>query len=446
MRSGEADGRRVTRRRVVLASLVGTTIEWYDFFAYSTAAALVFSDLFFPKLDETAGTLASLATIMVGFVARPLGAVMFGHIGDRVGRKATLVATILLMGAATFAIGLLPTFGTIGIAAPALLVTLRLLQGIGVAGEWGGAVLMAVEHAPRERRGLFGSFAQVGAPAGLLLSTGVFSLVSMLPDDQFEAWGWRIPFLTAGLLVAVALYIRLRVVESPAFEELKEKGQQAKRPVVEVIKSNPRNVLLAMGARVADNGSYYIFSAFALAYATGELDLSKSTILNATLIASAVWMFTIPAYAALSDRVGRRPVYLFGTAAVGLFAFPFFWLLDTKSTGLIILAMTLALAAFHAAMYGPQAAMFAELFATRTRYSGASLGYNAATVVAGGPAPFVATAFLSWAGGEPWPVALYLILFAVVTFTAVLAFPETRGVPIEDERSPVAPDTAATGV
>ncbi len=403
---------------VAFASAVGTTVEWYDFFIYGTAAALVFNHQFFPQVSPLMGTLAAFATFGVGFFARPVGGLVFGHFGDRVGRKTMLVLSLLIMGIATFLIGVLPGYAQIGFWAPLLLVVLRLLQGFGVGGEWGGAVLMAVEHSPRGRRGFFGSWPQMGVPAGLLLATGVFAIFSAMPDEAFRSWGWRVPFLLSIVLVAIGLFIRLRVLESPAFLDLKRQGGQARLPILEVLREQPRPVLVAMGLRVAENGAFYVFSVFVLTYITEQLGLSRGVALTGVLIAAAAELFTIPAFAALSDRIGRRPVYLAGALLSLAFAFPFFWLMDTGSPTLIVLAIVVSLALGHAAMYGPQAAFFSELFSTRVRYSGASLGYQLASVFAGGLSPLIATALLAWQHGDPWAVAAYMAFMALITAIA----------------------------
>ncbi len=421
-------------RQVVLASFVGTTIEWYDFFLYGTAAALVFNKLFFPAEDQFVSTMASYGSFALGFFARPLGGIVFGHYGDRIGRKAMLVTTLMMMGMATFLIGVLPDYSQIGIAAPILLVVLRLVQGFGVGGEWGGAVLMAVEHGHAGRRGLYGSCVQMGVPVGLLLATGVFALVSRLPEDQFLAWGWRIPFLLGIVLLAVGMFIRLRILESPLFAKVRDSNTVSKAPFLEVLRTHRRNVVLAMGARFAENACFYIFSVFVLSYASTRLDIPRAVVLNGVWIAATVQIFAIPAFGLLSDRVGRRPVYLAGTVFIALFALPFFKLIETKSASLICVAIVLGLVG-HAAMYGPQAAFFSELFGTRVRYTGASIGYQLASPLAGGLAPLIATALLKWSDGDPWPVAAYLIGMALITIVSIILAKETHRVGLEDEHS-----------
>jgi metabolite-proton symporter len=411
--------------RVVAASFVGTAIEWYDFFLYGTAAALVFPRLFFPTADPLAGTMAAFATYAVGFVARPIGGVVFGHYGDRVGRKAALVATLMVVGVSTFLIGTLPTYEAIGPAAPALLAVLRFVQGLGVGGEWAGAVLLVVEHGPGRRRGFHASWVQAGAPAGLLLATAAFGLAAQLPEETFLAWGWRVPFLLGIVLTGVGLFLRFRVLESPLFDRAAGANPGAGLPLAEVVRRHPRNVLLAMGARVAENGSYYLFTVFALTYTTQQIGLPRETVLDGVLIAAAAHLVVTPLFGALSDRVGRRPVYLGGAVFLAAFAFPFFRLVGSGTVAGVWLAITLGMVG-HAAMYGPQAAFLAELFGTRVRYTGASLGYQLAAPLSGGLAPLVATALLAWAGGDPWPVAVYLIGLAVVTVVSVLLAAETH--------------------
>ncbi|KUM74470.1 MFS transporter [Streptomyces griseorubiginosus] len=438
-------------KRIVAASLIGTTIEWYDFFLYGSAAALVFNKLFFPDSDPLVGTLLSFLTYAVGFAARPLGALVFGHYGDRLGRKKLLVLSLLLMGGATFAIGLLPTHATVGTAAPVLLTVLRLVQGFALGGEWGGAVLLVSEHGDARRRGFWASWPQTGAPAGQLLATGVLSLLTaVLSDTAFGSWGWRIPFLLSGVLVIVGLWIRLSVDESPVFkkalaqaEARKEReGAAEKLPVVSVLRHHWRDVLVAMGARMAENISYYVITAFILVYATTSAGVSKQTALNSVLIASAVHFAVIPAWGALSDRVGRRPVYLLGAVGVGAWMFPFFSLVDTGGFGNLVLAVTVGLV-LHGAMYAPQAAFFSEMFATRMRYSGASIGAQFASVAAGAPAPLIATALLADYGTST-PIALYVIAAAVLTVVAVGVAQETRHRDLADVEPATTP-AAETG-
>src|SRR5215218_333253 len=400
---GEREGQISSIRQVALASFIGTAIEWYDFFLYGTAAALIFGELFFPEFSSTAGTLAAFSTYAVGFAARPLGGIVFGHYGDKIGRKAMLILSLLIMGIATALIGFLPTFETIGVWAPILLVVLRFCQGIGVGGEWGGAVLMAVEHAPEGRRGFYGSWPQMGVLPG--------------------SWGWRVPFLLSIILVGVGLFIRLRILETPAFTQVKESGTEAQMPILDVLRTYPKNVLLAMGMRVAENGTFYVLTVFVLAYIETELGKEQTTGLIGVIIAATIGLFTIPIFGALSDRVGRRPVYLFGAAFSLLFAFPFFWLLNTGVTPLIWIAIVLGVNLGHDSMYGPQAAYFSELFGTRVRYSGASLGYQLASVFAGGLAPLIATALLASFG---WgAVAAYTAAMALITVISVILASET---------------------
>ncbi len=415
--------------RVVLASFIGTTIEWYDFFLYGTAAALVFNRLFFPTLDPRAGTMASFATYAVGFFARPLGGVVFGHFGDRVGRKSMLVTTLMLMGLATFLVGVLPTYEQIGVAAPALLVLLRFVQGFGVGGEWGGAVLMAAEHGHRGRRGLYASWVQAGVPAGSLLATAVFNLSSLMPDEAFLSWGWRIPFLAGLALLGVGMFIRLQILESPLFAQERLRKQSTGLPFFEVIRRYPRNIMLAMGARFAENAAFYIFTVFVLSYANDRLGIDRTTILNGVLIASAIEFFVIPAFGLLSDRVGRRPVYLAGAVGLALYAFPFFWLIDTTNPALIALSLVVGLMP-HAAMYAPQAAFFSELFGTDVRYTGASIGYQLASPLSGGVAPLICKALLDHYD-SPAPVALYIIILSIITLASVWLAAETHRVHLD---------------
>ncbi len=415
-------------RLVALASLVGTAIEWYDFYLYGTAAALIFNRLYFPTFDPLTGTLAAFGTYAAGFLARPIGGIIIGHYGDRVGRKSMLVLTLVIMGLATFGIGLLPTYAQIGPWAAVGLVTLRLAQGFGVGGEWGGAVLMAVEHAPAGSRGFYGSWPQMGVPAGLLLSSFAFVLLSRLPEDQFLSWGWRLPFLLSILLVGVGLVIRLRILETPAFLRVKETGAESRLPIVDLLRTHRREVLLAIGARMVENGAFYIYSVFLLVYGTQKVGLDRQTLLTGVLIGAVCLLAAVPVCGWLSDRLGRRPVYLFGACFTAVWAYPLFRLVDTGSTPLVWLAVVVALVFGHAPMYGPQAAFFSELFGSRVRYSGASLGSQLASVLAGGLSPFIATALLPYGSGA---LAAYIIGMAIVTIIAVSMAGETRHLDID---------------
>jgi len=423
-------------RRVAIASLIGTTIEWYDFFLYNAATGIVFGRLFFPGDDPLTGTLKAFGVYAVGFAARPIGGIVCGHFGDRIGRKSMLVFTLLVTGISTFLIGLLPTYQSIGIWAPVLLVLLRIAQGFGIGGEWGGAVLMAVEHAPSHRRGFYGSWPQIGAPAGLFLSTIIFGAVSRLPEDALLAWGWRVPFLLSILLVGVGLYIRLAIDEPPVFAEIKRGRSESKNPILDALRQHPKNVLLAIGTRLAENSSFYVYTAFIIPFAMQEhIGFSKGSILTALSIAALAGLMTIPIFGLLSDVVGRRPVYLFGAIFTGLFAFPFFWMVETSQTILMTVGVVGALALGHAAMYGPQASFFSEMFSTRVRYSGASLGAQLSSVIAGGLSPLIATALLL-STGSSWPIALFIIGMAVVTTVCVFLAAETARKGIAAESLP----------
>jgi metabolite-proton symporter len=419
--------------KVVGASMVGTTVEWYDFFLYQSAAALVFNKLFFPTADPLTGTLLAFLTYAIGFGARPIGGLVFGHFGDRLGRKRLLVLSLILMGIATFGMGLLPTYAAIGVAAPLLLTFLRLVQGFALGGEWGGAVLIVSEHGDAKRRGFWASWPQAGVPAGNLLATAVLAILSAVQSDAaFLSWGWRIPFLLSAVLVVIGLWIRLSVAESPVFLAAAERAETHKEhpPVVEVFRRSWRSVLVAMGARMAENMSYYVITAFILVYITTSLGLARSVGLNAVLIASGIHLVAIPLWGVLSDRIGRKPVYLFGAIGMAVWGFVFFALLDTKSFWVMALAASVGLV-LHGAMYGPQAAFFSELFGTRVRYSGASIGYQLASIAAGALAPIIAVALLRDFGSTV-PISLYMLGMCVITVVAVLMARETRGSSLDE--------------
>ncbi|GAF49044.1 putative major facilitator superfamily transporter [Rhodococcus wratislaviensis NBRC 100605] len=409
-----------------MAGLIGSTIEWYDFYIYGLAAALVFGPTFFPEFSPVAGTLAAFGTFAVGFIARPLGGVIFGHIGDRVGRKRALMATLFLMGAATVLVGLLPSYAMIGVWAPILLVSMRFLQGFAVGGEWGGAVTMVVESSPADRRGFFGSLPQMGVPLGLVLSTTIFGLVSLLPDRDFMTWGWRIPFVLSAFLIGVGLFIRSRIAETSAFTQLKEGNLRDKLPIADVLHTNWRGILLTVGMYLSAGIPFYIVTVFVLAYGSNELGLSEGSLLWGMLLAAIVEAFTVPFFGSLSDRLGRRPVFMASAAFALLLAFPFFWLLESGSTGLVWFAMILALPIAHGGMYGPTAALYAEIFGPKVRYTGTSVGYQLGGVVAG-LVPVTAGFLVNAAGGASWPIALIWVAAAATGLLCVLIVHETRG-------------------
>jgi MHS family shikimate/dehydroshikimate transporter-like MFS transporter len=423
---------RTQLRTVALGSMIGTTIEWYDFYLYATASALVFKPLFFPHISSTAGTLASFATYAAGFGARPIGAVVSGHFGDRLGRKAVLVVALLTMGIVTTAIGLLPTYAEAGLLAPALLAALRVLQGLAVGAEWGGAAVLSVEHAPPGRRGLFGSFTQLGSPAGMLLATSVFYLTrKACGDAAFLSFGWRIPFLLSAILVAIGLFIRLRLTDAAVFGRLKQRDELVRLPVLEVLRSQPRNVLITTGLRMSQIALFVLLTTYSLTYLQDSFGKGSGVGLIAVLISSALGLVSTPGWALLSDRFGRRPPYMFGALA-GVVALVLFFVAAASGSAIaVVLAIVFGVNVVHDAMYGPQAAWFAELFDTRVRYSGSSLGYQIGAVLSGGFAPLIAAALLVAGGGRPWLIVGYFAVLAAITVAAAYAARETYADQIE---------------
>ena len=414
---------------IAFAGAIGTIVEWYDFLVYGTAAALVFNRLFFPNVDPRIGTLAALGSFAVGFLARPVGGAIFGHFGDRVGRRSMLMVTMVGMGASTAAIGLLPTYASIGIWAPILLVLLRVLQGIALGGEWGGASLMVLEHAPSRRRGLFGSLVQVGFPIGLVLASAMFSLVSMLPDSDFRTWGWRVPFLLSVVLVAIGAFVRARLPETPVFQITRARGEIVRSPFFEMILRNPRSFLIATGLKLSEVSWVYMLTVFAVLYATGNLGISKSLMLNAIMLGALLELVTIPLFGHLSDVFGRRSLYFAGVAFTVVFAFPLFWLLDMGTPAVVVLTVIVALNLGHGLMFAPESTYFPELFGAHVRYSGASFGFQVAAAIGGGIAPLIATALTSRTGGTAG-VSIMLILLAMITLAATLFARETRDAPL----------------
>jgi metabolite-proton symporter len=419
-------------RKAVIASTVGTAIEWYDFFIYGTAAGLVFGKLYFPNEAPIVGTLAAFATYFVGFVGRPIGAAIFGHYGDRIGRKATLIATLLCMGIGTFLIAFVPSYASIGIWGAVLLTILRMIQGIGVGGEWGGSVLMAMEWARHNHhRGFLAAWPQFGVPCVLLLSTGAIALFSYVSGDQFAVWGWRIPFILSIVLVGVGLWIRLGILETPVFQKLLDQNKIESAPIVEVIRKQPKEIILSALLRMAEQAPFYIFTAFVYAYAVGTLKMQRDFILYAVMVAAVVSFFTIPFAGYLSDRIGRKRMYLIGAATMGVFGFIYFAMVDTAIPALVFIAVVVSLIP-HDLQYGPQAALIAEAFTPRLRYSGASLGYQLASVIAGGPAPLIATAlFAAYKSG--YAIAIYIAICAIISLISTAMMPDYTGKDISAE-------------
>ncbi|MFB7639336.1 MFS transporter [Peribacillus butanolivorans] len=408
-------------RRILIASLVGSSIEWFDYFLYGTVAALVFNQLFFVNEDPTIGLLLSYASFALAFFIRPFGGVIFSHIGDRIGRKKTLVLTLSLMGVATFGMGLLPTYQAVGIWAPILLITLRLVQGLGIGGEWGGALLLAVEYAPAEKRGLFGAIPQMGVTIGMLLGTIALSIMTLLPESAFMTWGWRLPFIFSALLVFFGLWIRKGIDETPSFKKVKESGEVPKLPIVETLKNYWREVLIAVGAKVVETAPFYIFSTFVVSYATSTLGFSRAATLTAVMIATIITTILIPFMGMLSDKIGRKKLFIGGTIGMALFAFPYFWLLQQKSVLLLIIATVIGLGVIWAPITAVLGTMFSEIFDARIRYTGITLGYQIGAALAGGTAPLVATALLNRFNNSYVPVAIYIIFASLVSLAAIWA-------------------------
>jgi metabolite-proton symporter len=417
---------KVSPGTVAFASAVGTTIEWYDFFLYGVVTPLALNKLFFPNFDPLVGTLLAYITFFVGFIARPIGGVVFGHYGDRIGRKAVLILTLLIMGVATFLIGVLPTYEQVGIWAPIMLLILRVAQGFGLGGEWGGAVLMAVEHSPAGKRGFYGSWPQIGVPAGLLLSSGMVYLLSYLPENQFFSWGWRIAFLISAVLIVVGLYIRLKVLETPAFNRVKAEKKVAAVPVVDLFKTHGKETLLGLGARYIEGVTFNTFGVFAVGYIVGTLNLPRQTALAGVMISSALMIITLPIYGMLSDKIGRRKLFAFGGLLIGILTFPAFWLMQSLSPILIWIAIAIPFAIVYPAVYGPQAAMFSELFDTRVRYTGISFVYQFSGIFASGLTPIIATALLPVGGGKPWLICLYVLVVSIISALCVFAMKESH--------------------
>ena len=406
-------------KRVLTASLVGSAIEWFDFFLYGTVAALVFNQLYFPTGDESLSTMLAFASFALSFFVRPFGGIIFSHIGDKVGRKKTLVATLALMGGATVLMGLLPTYQAIGIAAPILMVMLRIIQGLGIGGEWGGSMLLAVEYAPPEKRGFFGSVPQMGIPIGLLLATLALTVMTMLPEEDFMAWGWRVPFIASAFLVIFGLWIRKGIDETPDFKKNKEEGTVVKVPLFETFKTHKKEVLIAVGAKFAETAPFYIMSTFVVYYATTRLSLSTTQVLNAVTIAMVVTIFLIPFMGALSDKIGRKRVYIGSTVLMMLYAFPYFWILEQDTFLSVVVATVIGLGIVWAPITAVLGTMFSEIFKSNVRYTGVTLGYQIGAALAGGTAPLIATYLLTQFDQSYRSIAIYMILTGVVSLIAI---------------------------
>lgn len=425
---------RAQLRRAVIASTVGTTIEWYDFLLYSTVTGLVFGKLFFPKSDPLVGVLEAFAIYTVGFIARPIGALIFGHYGDRIGRKGALIATLLLTGLATFAVGFVPTYETAGIWGAVILTVIRFIQGVGVGGEWGGSVLLSMEWArTNSHRGFITSWPQLGGPGGLLLANIAVLVFSRISGDQFLVWGWRIPFMLSIVMVAIGLYIRLGILETPAFRRIVAENRVERVPVVEVVKRQPKAIILTALARMAEQAPAYIYLAFVFAYGTQILNISRDFLLTSLICAGIVSLGTIPLAGHLSDRIGRKRMYIIGAVATGIFGFVYFAMLDTTVPVLVFLGIVLSFVP-HDLMYGPQAALIAECFTPRLRYSGASIGYQLSSVISGGPAPLIATALLAMYGSG-YAIAAYILFCAIVSIVSTALLPDYTNRDISEEHA-----------
>ncbi|MGF6771811.1 MHS family shikimate/dehydroshikimate transporter-like MFS transporter [Paraburkholderia sp. GAS199] len=417
-------------RRVALASTIGTTLEWYDFFIFASAAALVFSKLFFPTFDPVAGTIASLASFAVGFIARPVGAAVFGHFGDRIGRKAMLVLSLTMMGGVTFLIGLLPTYASVGVAAPVMLTVLRFVQGFAVGGEWGGATLMVIEHAPAKKRGFYGSWPQMGIPGALILSTGAMALTTALTTtEQFAAWGWRVPFLLSGILVIVGIVIRRRLAESPSIERMRRSHETPTVPLATILRNHKRTTFLLVASQAVQCAAFYVVAVYSLVYLTQNLHMARTDALRALMIAAACTLVAHPTFGALSDRIGRKTVFMGGMIFLGLFIYPYFLLLNTGSYPLIVLAMSLAMAIGEGSVQAAQPSLFAEQYRSGVRYSGVSLAYQLATVSWSGPTPMIAAMLIAWAGGY-MPLVGYIGVLAVISVLSIVPLREAAGIPL----------------
>jgi MFS transporter, MHS family, shikimate and dehydroshikimate transport protein len=430
------DAKRVSMRTVAAASAIGTTIEWYDFLIYSTAASLVLNRLFFPSQDPLVGKLLAIGTIGVGFFVRPLGAIILSHFGDRRGRKSMLILTLVSMGVGTMLIGLLPTYETIGVAAPILLVACRLVQGMAVGGEWGGAVLMVIEHSPVHRRGFYGSIVQIGFPLGMAIGTASFFALARLDDAQFTSWGWRLPFLGSAALVVVGSFIRLRIQETPDFKRNVREGRIVRFPVLDTIRRHPKDLLIGLGARITEVSWIYVITIFGLSYAVTNMALPRTLVLGAIALGATVELITIPSFGALSDRIGRRPVYMLGCAAAIALSFPIFWAIETRNSLTVVLGFVIGMSVGHGIMYGVQASFLSERFPANLRYSGASLGYQLAAPIGGGLVPVVAAAIVGRNNGATWPVSILMIALALVTMLAVLYAQETAPAVVKSRGQP----------